>query len=220
ICIFLSLAIANRKQLNFIRINLKLSLIVSVLLVLFSLLYILRIENSDNLYDFDKMTEFYDIPSPQLTLLLLPFHLQSREAMGVSEVAIERIDEINKYIDSNMLFIQDLVTLLPGDQVSAGNVLGIVVNLNPNVSLTPGLLGGLYLSYGLIGIISGLFILGCLVQYVWKKYLLTNSPYYLTLVTITSAYIIELINRGFFKPMYLIVFLILRFCIRRVINEK
>jgi oligosaccharide repeat unit polymerase len=220
LCIFLSIAISNRKKLNYFKINIKLSLIISILLVLFSLLYILRIEKSDDLYDFHKMTDYYNVHSPQITLLLLPFHLQSREAMGVTEIAIERNTQVNKYIDSSLLFIQDIITLLPGDQISAGNVLGIVVNLNPNVSLTPGLIGGLYISFSLAGLVIGLFLLGYLVHSMWRKYLITNSAYHLTIVTIMSAYIIELINRGFFKPMYIIVFIILRFCIRRITNEE
>ena len=221
LCICLSFFISKygQKRYKSKKSIINISLIASIILVVFSFLYVIRIQTSENLYKFDRMVSYYNVQYPQFTLMLLPLHLQSREAMGVTEVALERESQLKEFINPKQLFFQDIWTLMPGNQISAGNVLGIVVNLNKNVSLTPGLLGGLYISFGIWGILIFFLVLGIIISKVWYKYRITKSPYYLTIVCLITSYTLELINRGLFKPMYILVFIVLRLCIKKVKNN-
>ncbi|WLR61561.1 oligosaccharide repeat unit polymerase [Guptibacillus hwajinpoensis] len=186
----------------------KMRLIIStsftVLLVIFSILFLMRNESSDSLFNWEKLASNYNVASPQLTIPIIPFHFQSREGMGVTEIALERSEKIEELTPINRLFILDLYTLLPGEQDTAGSIVGLVVNLSSNVSLTPSILGGLYISYGPIGIFIFYLIVGMILSILWKNYKRSNSFFHLALVTLFLIYLIELTNRGFFKPMYII----------------
>lgn len=186
----------------------KLSLGGMVLLVVFSLLFILRQESSTELLDWSSFVNFYQVNYYQLSMPIFPFHLSSREAMGVTTIALERIGQINSLLNNSSFFFQDLKTLLPGAQLTAGNILGRVVNLRDSVSLTPGLLGGLYISNGLLGLSIGFAAIGFLLSYYWHQFKRTNSHRSLALVVLALIYSLELVNRGIFKPMYIIVLVI------------
>ncbi|USK28394.1 hypothetical protein LIT32_23650 [Bacillus sp. CMF21] len=178
------------------------------LLFVFSFLFIIRQENSVELLDWASFINFYQVKNHQFSFPLFPIHLSSREAMGVTTVAIERFNEIKNYLGNGTLFFQDLFTLLPGNQTTAGNILGMVVNRRETVSLTPGLIGGLYLSSGLIGVIIGFMLIGFILSYNWYSYRIYGSLTNFSIMIITLIYSIELINRGVFKPMYLLVLII------------
>lgn len=182
--------------------------IISCMLAAFSLLFIYRNETSEKLLGIDSLSEYYKIDSIEWVISIIPIHMQAREAMGVSESAIERINIINNLTDGLSLFTLDLYTLFPNFSLTGGNVLGTVVNLNDNVSLTPGLLGGLYMSYGIIGLCIFFLLIGIMNSYFWYSYINTKNINYLIYCVLGSAYLFELTNRGLFKPFYILVFII------------
>ncbi|PAC34379.1 hypothetical protein [Caldifermentibacillus hisashii] len=177
--------------------------------ILFSLMFINRQQNSDNLLDINRLTSYYDFAFPEFTLPIIPFHMASREAMGVTEIALERKSNIESIMPIKHLFFADLLTLLPGNQITAGNILGIVVNRNPNVSLTVGILGGLYLSYNIIGIIIFFFIIGYFMKRLTVNYFVQNNYWALVYLINLTIYLIEFTNRGLFKPMYIFTFVLI-----------
>lgn len=189
------------------------SLTVTLILFCFSLLYLVRQESSENLFSYEKMVDYYHIKLQYYTLYLVPFHMQAREAMGVTTVALQRQSEISSIADIN-LFFQDILTILPNFSMTGGNVLGIVVNMNENVSLTPGLIGGLYLSFGYFGVLLGFFLLFLILSLLARK-LKYNNFYYNTQVILCLVYSIELINRGLFKPMYVIIPVLLMLLVKK-----
>ena len=199
--------------------SLILSVGLTIILFLFSILFISRQESSSELLNWNDFVEHYEVNNYQVTMPLFPLHLSAREAMGVTTVALDRQNEIDDLLEKKPFFFADLYTLLPGEQLTSGNILGMVVNRNPNVSLTPGLIGGLYLTGKIYGVCIGFFVIGFLISYFWNIYRIQGVKKYLALSIITLIYSIELINRGIFKPMYIVV-LILPYLLISIRKEK
>ena len=185
------------------------SAIVSLILLLSSLSFISRNDNSlGRTLPWQDLVRYYNINNHDAVLPFLTIHMSAREGMGVSEIALERIGDVGEFIDRKYLFFMDYLTMLPGESITPGRVLGVVVNLRDDSSLTPSILGGLSISYGMPGIFVFFLISGIIFGVLWKKFVLTRHPFYLMANSVFVVYMFELTNRGFFKPMYLFVFLI------------
>ncbi|MBO0589172.1 O-antigen polysaccharide polymerase Wzy [Sporosarcina sp. E16_8] len=204
----------NKNEISLFKV-LFLSLITTLSVSIFSLFLIYRHETSVSLLKWQDFIEGFHVDLYQFVNPILPFHLAAREGMGVTEVAVERREVIDNMVGSNGLFLQDLLTVLPDISLTAGRVLGIVVNLNENVSLTPSILGGLFIQYGVVGIIIFFIIIGCLYNVFWTKYKNNQDPKYLALSVLLTIYSFELVNRGLFKPMYILIFIIPLFIFKR-----
>lgn len=182
-------------------------------LVLFlGLSYLVRIDNSvGRTLDWETTISVFDIFLPELTLPIMPLHMASREGMGVTDIALQRLDDISIYVGRGWFFFLDFATVLPEFSLTSGRVLGLVVNLNETSSLTPSLLGGLLISYGLWGVVVFFVIMGAFIQYLWGRYISDGDPRYLSLLVVVAVYSVELTNRGIFKPMYIFALLIVFF---------
>ena len=189
------------------------SLIVSLMCFFLGYSYLIRINNSigRTLNWKDTIIEF-DIFNPEIILSIIPLHMASREGMGVTEVAIERLGIIESYVPSWTLFFQDFFTMLPEYSLTSGRILGIVVNLKETSSLTPSLIGGVMISFGIVGVFLCFLVMGFIFKKLTNLYRKTQDPKWLSLLVVFCLYAIELTNRGFFKPMYvfsvIIVFMI------------
>lgn len=178
--------------------------------------YLIRTNNSvGRTLDWKTTIREFDVLLPEFTLPYVPLHLAAREGMGVAESSLQRIDDISGYVQRSWFFFSDFLTLLPGYSTTSGRVLGMVVNGREDSSLTPSILGGLMIGYGYVGVIVffllSSFVLGRLVI----RYNVHRDPRTLSLLTIFFIYMLELMNRGIFKPMYLIVLLVVTTLFRR-----
>ncbi|WP_217996351.1 hypothetical protein, partial [Alicyclobacillus shizuokensis] len=136
--------------------------------------------------------------------VLIPLHLNAREDLGVAQLAMDRLTELTNYVQPRWFFFHDMVTLLPGKQLTSGQILGRVVNHSDTSSLTLGLIGGLWISYGVSGIVVFFLLCGRLISYWWNRYIMSGKWIHQALLVVGLDYLLELTNRGMFKPMYII----------------
>lgn len=209
--LFISYFLSNRDKILFSgKSRQYFSVVVFLILFLSSVSFISRNDSSvGRTLPWQDLVRYYNISNHDAVLPFLTIHMAAREGMGVSEMALERIADVNEFIDKKYLFFMDYLTMLPGESVTPGRVLGIVVNLREDSSLTPSILGGLSISYGFSGVALFFCLSGMVFSVLWDNFLKTKSPFYLMANSIFVVYMFELTNRGFFKPMYFLVFLVI-----------
>jgi hypothetical protein len=102
-------------------------------------------------------------------------------------------------VNEHALFVADLYTVLPGEQLAGGRSLGQMFGALEAGGLTPGLLGGLYVDYGENSIFFFL-VLGLLLAWCLRRACVHARfvPLYVSLL-IQAAH---LFHRGFLKPEY------------------
>lgn len=184
------------------------SLFLTCCLVLFSILFIVRQENSIELLPWSDFVYKYKVVAYQYILPIFPIHLSAREAIGVTNIALERKDQITALLEGTPYFFKDILTLLPGEQLTSGQITGRAVNLSENTSLTIGILGGFILSGGIWSLFVGFTIISFLLSYFWGSYVKNKNIQQLIITSLLLSYSLELMNRGIFKPMYILVFVL------------
>jgi hypothetical protein len=207
----LTIVFANKKREFIAWGRLKIRVIMACVcisgIVIFTGMFVMKLEMSKRLLDLEQSVAYYNIKYADKILPVLPLHRAARDGMGVTQKALQKTTQIEEYCHKWPLILLDMATVLPGKQITSGQVLGIIVN-DEKVSLTPGALGGLYLSWGLTGIIIFYFIIGVLLSYLWSNYILHNSPWHLIYCVLITIYLVQFTYRGLFKPMYLLVLII------------
>lgn len=208
--------VQSASYLELIKFRKVFSYIFSAGIFLFGLSYLIRINNSvGRTLNWKETILEFDILWPSFSLPFIPLHMAAREGIGVAELALERIDDVETYVSRVGFFFLDFLTMLPGYELTSGRVLGYVVNLNDTSSLTPSVIGGVFLAFGWAGIILLPVVMMSIISYAYYKYKMTLDPHYKALTVLFAVYTIELINRGIFKPMYifsvLIIYLVLLF---------
>ncbi len=203
------------------RFRLAFAAIAPVAMFSFGLSYLIRTNNSiGRTLSWQGMIREFDVKLPEFSLPYIPLHLASREGMGVAEASMERADDMSSYIERSWFFFSDFLTMLPGYSLTSGRILGMVVNGREDSSLTPSILGGLMIGYGYIGVVVYFLLSGWLLGKLTVRFNVTRDPKTLALLTICFLYTLELMNRGIFKPMYLIAPLVTVFMFRRIEEKK
>lgn len=191
-------------------------------LVLFSILFIARQENSVELLSWNDFVYRYNVFAYQYILPIFPIHLSAREAIGVTNIALERKEQIISLLEGTPYFFKDLLTLLPGEQLTSGQITGRAVNLSDNTSLTVGIMGGFILSGGIWILFIGFTIISFLLSYFWGSYVKSKNIQQLIITSLLLSYSLELMNRGIFKPMYILVLILPLIFLKKEVknNEK
>jgi len=143
-------------------------------------------------------------------ILILPIYFSFRETVGITSKIIER-GATNIWFDYPMFF-SEVYTLLPGVQASPGIKLSkeLYKNSEYDGGITPGIIGGLYLDYK-YWLILILFCTSFFIYVLYKKSLLSDTYKILYAITLTQFF--HLYHRGFFKPEYLVAYVIILFYI-------
>lgn len=184
------------------------SVFLTCCLVLFSILFIIRQENSIELLSWNDFVYRYKVVAYEYVLPIFPIHLSAREAIGVTNIALERREQMTALLEGTPYFFKDLLTLLPGEQLTSGQITGRAVNLSDNTSLTVGIMGGFILSGGIWSLFAGFTIISFLLSYFWGAYVKSKNIQHLIITSLLLSYSLELMNRGIFKPMYILVFIL------------
>lgn len=129
---------------------------------------------------------------------ILPLHIGFRETVGLSNT-IMSFEPFTRG-GGPPLFFADLFTLLPGEQIAAGQALGEMFGRVESGGLTPGLLGGTYIDFGYWSILIFLGI-GLLLAWSIKRGLCDQK--YIPIYVILLTQVIHLFHRGFIKPEYI-----------------
>jgi hypothetical protein len=174
--------------------------------VVVGIAYLRRLNSSVYLAPLQMLKEYFGSSS----LWLLPFapiYLNLRETVGISNMIISR-HIVNTL--SVPLFFEDLFTVLPGSQEASGQVLAGIIGSVAGGGLTPGLLGGLYLDWGVGSIIIFplIFATGAYLMRLARR-----SDAALVLGILTLVQLFHLFHRGFLKPEYFTAYIVCWFYI-------
>lgn len=197
----------NERSLSPVRHRLKgyLAVGVSLLIVGQIILYYIRFEFTSTVLGFENRIVESGLIWPEVTSVLLPFHASSRLNFWDSERILDNLSIVEAYCNPRLLIVRDFFTLLPGEQISAGRIL----HVGSGGGRTLGALGGLYISWGHLGVLLFYTVVGFLMRIAWFKYEQYRSPWGLTSSILGLIYLIQFSMRGLFKPMFLFVFVLL-----------
>ena len=173
---------------------------------LFSIVYFFRIM-SQKTSMVENFSRYLDIKSNILVMFLihtLPIYFNLRETVGLTNRII--VNNLHNTQSEIPLFFLELITFLPGKQISPGILFGNMVGKTQAGGLTPGMIGGLYLDFGYLCIIIPAFIVFIIGLLSFKA--IANDNYKL-IVTLLSVQFMHLYHRGFLKLEYLFAFAIL-----------
>lgn len=173
--------------------------------ILFGLYYIRRLFSKE-LIGVSMILKIYKFPSTSwVYVLILPLYTGFRETVGISNVIIE--NEFSNVYSSTPMFFSELLTILPGDHVAPGQVLGKqIIGSTLDGGLTPGILGGLYLDFGNMSILGGGIIMAIICFY-YRKSRINN--YHLLIFALCFVQFLHLFHRGFLKLEYFTFILLL-----------
>ena len=174
---------------------------------LYSGFYIRR-DGKDLITPDELIREYSFSAQGNLVMGILPIYLNFRETVGITNRIIE--ERVTNTYSPYPLFFAELVTILPGHQEAPGIILAQQVysaqGSDEKYSLTPGIVGGLFMDYGyysllfiaaLTGIVVYLFNLGRM------------DIRYILIYSFTIVQFLHLYHRGFLKIEYLFPYLIL-----------
>ncbi|MFG6551034.1 hypothetical protein ACGYLV_18480 [Sulfitobacter sp. M21595] len=166
-------------------------------LAIISVLFYLRRGGDSGFAAIDVIMHHYFDYDNVFVRAILPFYLGFKETIGLSTTIIT--DQISNTINPYPLLFADLFTVLPGENLAAGQTLSRIFGATQDGGLTPGLLGGIYIDYGSVSIF-GFGIIGLLLC--WMQRSVASSPYFIIIYAQVITQAIHLFHRGFFKPEY------------------
>jgi len=152
----------------------------------------------------EQLIEYYFTVKSSLLYLILPLYLNLRETIGLTNIIIN--NGLENHILPYPLILADFVTLLPGEQIAAGQAFGSMIGTAGSGGLTPGLFGGLMLDFSYINtlLFISIFSIVLSILYQRSKY----NDYYLIVFALLTVQFFHLFHRGFFKPEYLFTLII------------
>lgn len=166
-------------------------------IIVFSGFYLRRTSSSE-LAAVDVILDLYFDYNDWWVYLIIPFYLGFKETIGLTNTIITSGTENN--INEHTLFFADLFTVLPGERLAAGQSLGKIFGTVEDGGLTPGLLGGLYIDYGILSFIF-FFISGISLRFISK--IAYRNVLFVPVASLIITQFIHLFHRGFLKPEYI-----------------
>ena len=168
--------------------------------------YIRRLTPGSHYLSPKEALQEYFYSESYLGYLLMPLHLGFKETvMLTNNIIVKQIENVYTNIP---LFFADLLTILPGKQIGAGEAMGRLFGAVADGGLTPGIIGGLYIDFrsGAIVIILSLVT----VLYCFER-LSRTSDKFLVIYVLSFVQFLHLFHRGFLKPEYLFAYVIVIF---------
>lgn len=185
-----------------------------ITLIIVSFFYIRR-STSDIYVSGTEIVEKYTGRSDYFTLISAPIYFVLKRQINTTDAIIKNEFE-NIYTDYP-LFFADLLTVLPGSQVSSGKSLNYLISGETHGGLTPSLIGGLYLDFGFSAILGMPLIFLLIANLYYRSF---YSDISLVFYSITFVQVFHLFHRGFLKPEYIIAYLIIYIYIKTLTKEK
>ena len=118
------------------------------------------------------------------------------------------------------LLLNAFYSLLPGEQLAYGLVLKDMLDMYfVGGGFTPSLLGGLYLDFGIFGIVVFMCLCGIVLHYFYRKMISDFTPYNIVIYAFVLQYLLICIRGGLLQEILPIWFLFVLFFLR-IITEK
>jgi hypothetical protein len=128
---------------------------------------------------------------------VMPLYLGFRETTGLTNAIIT--GRISNDVNEVPLIVADLYTVLPGEQLDAGQSLGRIFGSVDAGGLTPGLLGGVYIDFGEYAL-AAFFIVGAVLACCVA--MAARHHQYVPIYAVLLSQALHLFHRGFLKPEY------------------
>lgn len=173
--------------------------------IIYFFYYIRRFFSDKLLSNMGVIEKFFSSNNP-IYLLILPIYASFRETIGLANVLVK--NHYQNSITQYPLFFQELTTVLPGEQMAPGKVIGQIVGSSLDAGLTPGILGGLYLDYKNYSIF-GCLVFTLIINRLYNKSMYNEYSKILYVITLTQFF--HLFHRGFLKPEYIMAYAIIFF---------
>jgi oligosaccharide repeat unit polymerase len=187
--------------------RMRIMLLGSLVLGIFTVVYFFRRLSSKTSFT-DSISSYIDVELGFFAQLLiapiLPLYFNLRETVGLTNRIL--IDNLHNTTSELPLFLSELITFLPGKQVSPGVVFGDMVGKVQEGGLTPGMIGGIYLDFGYVCVIVPAIVVFLISSISVKA--ISHDGYKLVLSLFTIQFI-HLYHRGFLKLEYLTAYVIL-----------
>lgn len=183
----------------------RIGVIAFAVLCMVNVVFYLRRDGSGSFISADEILLAYFFNDGWITYIVMPLHLAFRETIGITNGLIER--NLFNYVLDYPLVFAELLTVLPGEQLSPGAALGQIIGVVGGGGLTPGLIGGIYLDYGLSGLILAGFLFGFLFSIL--ALMAGKGDFWVLINVITIVQFIHFYHRGFLKVEYLMPYLII-----------
>ena len=178
------------------------------LIFLYGTYYIRRLSLTSNFLTPSEALNEYFYSDSWVGYIVMPLHLAFKETFGLTNRII--IDNIDNVYTSFPLFIADLVTILPGKQIGAGEAMAEAFGAVAAGGLTPGIVGGLYIDFGL-AFIAVIICLVSIIRLIEEKS--HSSDKWLIIFALSFVQFLHLFHRGFVKPEYIFAYIITIFYI-------
>jgi hypothetical protein len=139
--------------------------------------------------------------------MILPLHLSLKENIGIANTILNR-DIINT-LTPYPAMVADFFTILPGEQISGGKIIGSYIGTQLNGGLTPSILGGILIDFDILElfIISFFIFVTLQIIYIYSK----QNIRILILFSWIFLNYLHFFHRGLLKPEYLMTTLIIVF---------
>lgn len=174
--------------------------------IIISVLFYVRRGGDHGLAPTDVVMENYFEFDNLFIRAILPLYLGFKETVGLSNLIIT--ENIHNNLSSHTLLFADLFTILPGENLSAGQAVAQIFGASQDGGLTPGLLGGTYIDFKELSLLV-FFIFGTI--FAWLQRSTSASPYFIIIYAQAITQFIHLFHRGFLKPEYITSILIAAF---------
>lgn len=143
------------------------------------------------------------------------------------EVVTTLIEETENNHLYGELATANLLTLLPGMQLGARNMIGEIIGARKfpdgrSWSITPTLQGALFVDGGRLFVFLGFFLLAAFIEYLKKMMVFKGDPFSIVLYVVIAVNSLMLIHSGYFDVLvYILVFIILmvKFLVMRIIYK-
>lgn len=160
--------------------------------------FFIRRDGTGHLISVKELIDLYFYSDNFLVYAVAPLYLAFRETLGLTFHIISH--DVGNTINQYPLFIADLFTVLPGENLAAGQTLGMILGRTGGGGLTPGMLGGVFIDFGTLAVLI-FFVFGCFISVIFRL-ALTKVNFFPIYIVLTTQFF-HLFHRGFFKPEYI-----------------
>ncbi|UFT98850.1 oligosaccharide repeat unit polymerase family protein [Radiobacillus kanasensis] len=203
------------------RINIKKILIICLLLfiILGSFSYF-RIVARDGTEVFQE--KYGSVIKMNLLQPIIPALLTVQEGPKIFYELRGKVPDLQDFYYGKVIS-SSFLSILPGDNLSARQYVGLLTGtryINGTLNtITPSVLGSLYVDFGLLGIIFGMFLTGALLQYYYKCLKVKRDVFSILIYSYLLVMNLNIIHSGFLDPIH-IMFLLLIFFIRFLVTTR
>jgi len=150
-------------------------------------------------YDPGDLPEMYDFALKNGLIFYL--YRIAREGVDLASKAIA-VGESAGFLRGRLL-IADLVTLLPGSQISGGGMVSKMLGGTGRAGLTPTVVGALYLDWGNLGVLFGLLAIGFIICIAYRRMRESWSISSVLIYSVILASSLHYLHRGVFAASYI-----------------